>query len=215
MQRLLQKFKTLILVLKGGELGTVLGELRRRLHSADVSYCLRRDLTVPFPAPEAKIPIDVRPLDEADVPTIVAERPRRLPFLEERVPTCYVATTTGDEIAYMQWLLGPESNDRIQKFFGGRFPLLQEDEMLLEYAYGFLAHRGKRVMPCAMAQIAEQADGHGARYVFTFVRIDNIPSLKGCQRSGFIPYQLQTITWRLFRCKVSYELLSEGTPYPF
>ena len=215
MRALLTRLKTLILVLKGGELGAVLGELRRRIYSDDVSYCLRRDMTAPFPAPEARIPVTVRPLAEEDLPAIIAERPRRLPFLEQSVNTCYVAVTQDNSVAYMQWLIGPDGNDRIQTFFGGRLPALKRDEMLLEYAYTFLAYRGQRMMPSAMAKIAERAPDHGARYVLTFVRVDNIPSLKGCQRSGFSPHMLHTITWRFFHYRMACQDLPAGTPYPF
>ena len=41
-----------------------------------------------------------------------------------------------------------------------------------------------------MAQIAERGTDLGARWVITFVTVDNIPSLKGCQRAGFVPYLL-------------------------
>ena len=38
-----------------------------------------------------------------------------------------------------------------------------------------------------MALIAERGGDIGAREVITFVNLENIPSLKGCQRAGFHP----------------------------
>ena len=51
-------------------------------------------------------------------------------------------------------------------------------------------YRGMGIMSAAMARIAERASELGARYVITFVQDSNIPSLKGCQRSGFAPHLL-------------------------
>jgi len=55
-----------------------------------------------------------------------------------------------------------------------------------------------RIMPAAMARIAEHGRDVGARHVMTFVGTDNIPSLKGCKRSGFAPTLLHTETRYLF-----------------
>jgi hypothetical protein len=43
-------------------------------------------------------------------------------------------------------------------------------------------------MSAGMSMIAEKATDLGARYVVTFVGTDNIASLKGCERAGFLPY---------------------------
>jgi len=40
------------------------------------------------------------------------------------------------------------------------------------------------------------------------VDVDNIPSLRGCEKANFFPYQRRTLTWRLFRRDVGFEILS-------
>ncbi|HKP54311.1 MAG TPA: N-acetyltransferase [Chloroflexia bacterium] len=205
----------------------VIEALNSRWSSALRSFGLRRDLHIPFAAPQASIPITVRLLEERDIPSILdidapgigdeerEERKTRLQMLRAGLMTCYVAVTNDDRPCYMQWLIGPEQNDKIQTYFKGIFPGLEPGEALLEGAFTPEAYRGKRIMPCAMAQIAEKAAGLGARWAMTFVTQDNIPSLKGCQRSGFVPYMTREEKWHAFRHHVSFTPLPEGTPYPF
>jgi RimJ/RimL family protein N-acetyltransferase len=142
-------------------------------------------------------------------------RLQRLEFFREGIGQCYVATTHEDEPCYMQWLLAATDNSRIQRYFHGGFPTLAADEAMLEYAFTPEAHQGKGIMPAAMARIAEKAGDLGARRVITFVDVENVPALKGCQRSGFRPYLLRRDLWRLFRRRVSFEPLPAGTGYPF
>ena len=213
-RKLMRCLRTLVFLIRRGEGPALVREMRRRIYSTDASWCLRRDLSVPFEAPAARVPLSLRTLSERDLPAIARELPRRLPFIRAGVPTCYVATDADDQVMYMQWLLGPESNETIRDHFGERLPQLADDEMLLEHAFTLPAYRGQRVMPSAMAQIAERAAERGARWVLTFVRVDNVPSLKGCERAGFEPHMLQTITWRLFRQRIDYQPAPARRPAP-
>lgn len=212
---------------KGGKGQDIVEAMRHRWKSELRSFGLRRDLDVPFAAPEATIPITVRPIEERDIPRILnvdepdisaegrEERMTRLQMLDAGLAMCYVAVTGEDEPCYMQWLIGPEQNEKVQTYFKGIFPWLEAREALLEGAFTPEAFRGKRIMPCAMAQIAERAVEIGARWVVTFVTHDNIPSLKGCQRSGFVPYLTREERWSAFRHQVTFTPLPDGTPYPF
>lgn len=174
----------------------IAGRLETGVHSSVTRYGLRRDLNVAFEKPKAKIPISVRPLVETDLPALLhidssdpnAEREVgwRRAFATKRMKGGYVAVDDRDGTpCYVQWLLGAADNDFIATLRS--FPQLQPDEALLEHAYTPARYRGMRIMPAAMAEIAERAVDFGARYVLTFVAIDNIPSLKGCQRAGFAP----------------------------
>jgi len=203
----------------------IVAKVRRRMHRSVVCYGLRRDLEAPFEVPAASIPITVRPLRQTDVPKIfntdgasaeeMRELMNRMQHLNADIPTCYVAVTADDDPCYLQWLMGPEQNEKIRIYFNGMFPVLKPDEALLENAYTLERYRGKKIMPCAMAQIAAKATEIGARYVITFVEVHNIASLKGCHRAGFSPYTLRTERWRLFRHLVAFTVLPEGASYPF
>ncbi|HEY8565350.1 MAG TPA: GNAT family protein [Beijerinckiaceae bacterium] len=163
-----------------------------------LGYGLRRDLSVPFDNPKAKIPIEVRELVASDVPALFADAPDGHPnerlelawrreVVTKALPTCYVAVDSRNGTpCYVQWLIGAAQNPRLHEI--GRFPQLRNDEALLENAYTPAAYRGLGIMPAAMALIAERAADLGARYVITFVGHDNVPSLKGCERAGFKPY---------------------------
>lgn len=182
-----------------------------RLYEEWLSYGLRRDLSIAFEAPKARIPISIRAFREADIPYLFPsdtsgllreeqlEIAARRAHLSENISTCYVAIDLRNNIpCYAQWLMGPEQNEKIQRFFNGRFPRLSSDEALLENAYTPLEYRGKGIMPTAMALIAERAIEMGCRYVFTFVARDNVPSLKGCTKAGFSPYLIRHDSRLLF-----------------
>ena len=145
----------------------------------------------------------------------VEERLMRILLLQSKIPTCYVAVTPDGRPCYMQWLIGPSENDQVKKFFVDRFPSLVPDVALLEFALTLEAYRGQGIMPCAMAQIAKQAADLGARWVITFVMDDNIPSLKGCKRAGFVPYLTRRERWQLFHRRITFTPLPPGSPYPF
>lgn len=189
--------------LAGTSLAEHVATFRRRVESRlnlglslrTLSYGLRRDLSVPIEHPSAKIPISVRPMRDGDLdlllPADLPEQERmeanwRRGFARNVGSGGFVAVDERDgSPCYMQWLLRPSQNDFIRQL--KTFPLLKEDEALLENAYTPPSHRGLGIMSAAMAMIAERAADFGARYVMTFVGEDNIASLKGCRRAGFSP----------------------------
>ncbi len=201
-------------------------KLKTGLSSDTTSFGLVRDLSVVFPAPEARIPIGVRPLKPEDVPVLfdmtaatsdaeIDNRLQRLSLLEANIPTCYVAVAPDGTPCFTQWLMGPEDNERIGEFFSGGHPQLESDQMLLEHAFTLEAHRGGGVMSSAMWKIVEKAREAGAKQVITFVGVDNTASLKGCKRAGFRPYCFRESRWRFFRRSVTFTPVPPGTLYPF
>jgi hypothetical protein len=197
---------------------------RKPFRSELIALGLRRDLDVPFPAPAAKIDLTVRPmvdrdreiLFDLDTPGISGEerelRKSRSELAAEGVGTPYVAVTADGEPCYVQWLLRPDENEQLREYFNDIFPRLRPDEALLEGAFTPEAQRGKGIMPCAMAQIAEHGREAGARWVLTFVTETNIPSLKGCQRAGFSPYVRRTERWSGLHRSLTFAPLTEHEP---
>lgn len=214
MHAFLRRLRGVLRLVMGGELGAARHRIRAALWSDSVSVRLERDLEVPFVAPESTILIRLRPIEEADLSTLLdfraddvssaerVDRERRARLVDARLPTAYVAVTEENAPCYVQWLVGAEQNDRIQQVWNGEFPPLAADEALLEGAFTPEAFRGRRIMPAAMARIAEAATELGARRVITFVTEDNIPSLKGCARAGFAPASARLIRRRFFRSLV-------------
>ena len=179
-------------------------ELVRRLakliYSTSGYYVLRRDLTVPLvPRPVAKVPISVRPLEPRDMPQIIAESPSGLllGILRTGLPQCYVALTKTQEVCFLQWLITVEQRERIRSVRFREMHAFNDDTVMLEFSYTFKRYRGLGIMAPAVAWVAEQ--DHRARWAVTYVDRTNIPSLRGCRRAGFYPYQVTCDRWRLFR----------------
>jgi hypothetical protein len=209
MQSYYGHFQRFLLVVRSGKLVRLAQELVKRVFSNSESYLLRRDLTVPFHAACAKQPIEVRPIRDSDIPVILAARPGRLLILRANIPTCFLAVTANGEICYMQWLVGQSDLDRFRPFFDGELHGLRKDEVLLEFAYTFEQFRGQKIMPAAMATIAEKGLLSGARYAVTYVQKDNIAALKGCAAAGFAPYLIRNERWRIFSFKESFRSLPD------
>jgi hypothetical protein len=214
-------------MLAQGDLNSIARIIRIRSKSMVQSYGLIRDLSEPFKTPSPKIPISVRPIRAKDIP-IIFERPVsgikaedilarkvRMRLLKANIGTCYVALTQEDLPCYVQWRFTSEQNEMVRAFFGGVHPPIKEDEKILENAFTLESYRIIGVMSCAMSQIAETGVDIGVRWVWTFVDIDNIPSLKGCTGAGFQSAMIQRIQWRLFRRKVIFESLLKGVRSPW
>lgn len=209
-----------------GQAGKIPGVVRHKCWSRTVSFGLRRDLTIPFTAPAAAIPIQVRPATERDYQVLFdANEPgvpleeqheRRDRWLEVQAGMLknFVAVTDDDQPCYFQSLLYPNRNDWLRDVWREDFPQLQPHQVLMEGALTPTRFRGRKIMPSAMARIAEAAATDTATEAITFVDSANIPSLKGCVRAGFTPYCHRVVTWRLFRKTVAYPTIPPTTPIP-
>jgi hypothetical protein len=206
-----------------GNLKKALWAIRYRMASESTSLGLRRDLTIPFTGPSAKIPFIVRPLSPADdlttldprQPGISSEemfwRLAQQRLLQSGLRTCYVAIGPDGKPCFMQWVILPSDNERLRATFGNLYPTLAPDEALLEGAFTPDTSRGLGVMSAAMAEIAGRAAQNGARWVITFVDESNVASVKGCLRAGFAPYVKRHEKFRFFRRQVIFAgLPSEG-----
>jgi hypothetical protein len=183
--------------------------MAKRLWSTRQAIGFRRDLAQPFAAPAATIPIDIVELGPDELPGMldptlasaseldILECASRRALWARHFGRCFVATAPDGQACFVQWLFDQRDNGALARHFGDSFPPLQRDETLLEGAYTPAAFRGLRIMPAAMARIAAHAADTGARFVHTFVGIENLPSLKGCVRAGFAPHQWRTQRLRL------------------
>lgn len=226
MDGVIAKASTVGFLLRHGCRREILDMFRRFWHS-DTSYLgLRRDLSVPFSAPAAKVPVTIRELRHGDAGALLDTSDPSLP-MDERVlrlwqrkivdadiKTCFVAVTADGRICYMQWMIGQGDLQRAQAFYGNQFPTIGPDQAILEGAFTPIEFRGQGIMPSAMALISEEAARRGIRTVITFVAEDNIPALKGCQRAGYRPYMKRVRSWRQFRRSFSSTELPAGTAYP-
>jgi hypothetical protein len=191
-------------LIKKGEIKFIISGISKRIISKNEAFGLRRDLNLEFKNPDALIDITIRPYRPEDQEFFRMDL-QNDGLIEKKIPDCYVVTNSENIPCYRQWLMGPKQNTKIKEFWGKLFPVLKEDEALLESAFTLPDFRGKRIMPAAMARIAEKGNDLGVRWVITFVGIDNVPSLKGCQRSGFYPYILRKEKLFMFKRTVTFE----------
>ncbi|PCI11376.1 MAG: GNAT family N-acetyltransferase [Flavobacteriaceae bacterium] len=199
----MKRISTIIHLLLKGEFKFIFKGIRKRLYSEINSFGLKRDLNINFKSPKALIDITIRCSKTTDDSHFEQEYSNS-GLTEENILNCYVAVNKKESPCYRQWLMGSSQNSKIQSFFNNLFPVLKEDEALLEGAFTLPEFRGKRIMPAAMSIISEKGNGIGARYIITFVNINNIPSLKGCKRSGFSPYILRKEKWFFFKRNITY-----------
>lgn len=216
-----RKAKTAIDLIRHARFGVALDGIKSQMYSDTRAFGLRRDLTKPFQAPSAKIPITIRRLTEKDVQSFrydtdqdvtqagVYQRTSRIGLMERGIGAGYAAVDSEDRIGYVQWMFLPRDNEALQSFFEGVFPPLAPGYALLEGAFTFEAFRGLGIMSSAMALIAKKAADEGVRYVTTFVTVDNIPSMKGCERAGFSPYCVRTERHRFFTLNVDFANIAE------
>ena len=193
---------------------------RQRLHSRRVLIGIRRDLSVPFAVPPAKVPLVVRQLRPDDDLSFIAAVPGLAPraaqaraaqrwFLSSDLPTCWVAVDPDGTVCFMTWLLTARDNPRIRALWGGLFPELQPDEALFDGVYTAESHRGLGIMPDAGTRVVEQARDFGVRYVMGFIGEENVASRKAGEKAGWVPFAKREESWFLFRRRIRSLPLSE------
>ena len=222
MSNLLRKHKSAFSLLRTGQVASYLYEVRKQVWSEQRVYELRRDLSRPVSLPPASLPIALRPFQEDDWKSfagpeglwhrLTTPRPdeaSRTNFIKAGFPMCYVAVDGDGVPCFIQWLFPSLINDKVEEFRKGYHPPLSDDEVLMEGAFVPDRFRGKRIMACAMSQVAEKAAETGARWAITFVEAWNIASLRGCVACGFQPHAQKKIIWRGFKPMIAFSLLEE------
>jgi len=195
-------------LIKKGELKFMINGILKRILSTNKAFGLKRDLNITFQNPEAQMIINVRPFVAKDNEHFVMDL-QNDGLVDFDIPNCYVATTTEDIPCFRQWLIGPKQKKSIKEFWGEAFPVLQDDELLLEGGFTVPSYRRMGIMPSAIAKIVDRRPNLNMRWVITFVGIENIASLKGIARSGFEPYVLRTEKWFLFKRSVTFHEIPE------
>lgn len=117
------------------------------------------------------------------------------------VRTLYVADADDGRPIYAQWLVHQPDQWRLEAETPEAHDALADDEVLLEGAYTFVAFRGAGAMADGMWQLLRIARDEGSAAAITYVRDDNIPSLRGCARVGFVLDHVRVNSTRLGRGK--------------
>jgi RimJ/RimL family protein N-acetyltransferase len=210
-------FATVAGMVARGESHELTKRLINRLYANQTSLILRCNLRERSRSMTSKVPLNLRQVSEKDVPSIIKERPRRLPMLLEKVPTCYLALTNDGQPAYMNWVADRADWQRFRSHFTGNLHReLQNDECLFEFAYTFEKFRGLGVMSAALTMIIARLveERPHLRWGYTYILDNNIPSLKGCRNAGFRPYMQRREYWRAMHLKQAF-CLDQENRFPF
>ncbi|NNE32915.1 MAG: hypothetical protein HKN40_11155 [Winogradskyella sp.] len=199
----------IINLIKKGEFKFIVKGVSKRVFSETKTFGLKRDLRMHFNAIDPKINIRIRLYRDEDKAYFIKDLQNH-GLIEKNIPKCYVATTDKNLPCFRQWLIISEYRDAVQDFWGPIFPILKEDEILLEGGFTIPTMRNKGIMSTAIPEILEIEKPVDKRYVITFVGVNNIPSLKGIHRSGFVPYILRIEKWCLFNRRVIFKEIPEN-----
>ena len=224
-RRTWQRAREAIRLLRAGSAPVLWRAIALRFRSRTVALGLRRDLSAPHCTPPPRVAVEVRPVRPGDDLSLLDVGPgtsraeaairvslRRL--LQLGLPTCWVSAAPGGPVCHTQWLILSADDAAIHREWGDLFPALHRDEALAEGAYVAEAVRGRGLMANGVEQVALAARRFGARYLVTFVGVENTPSLKACRRAGLVPYLERVEAWHLFRRRVTFRPLPEGADYP-
>lgn len=215
----LDKFSLIKKIFFSRRIVFVLKEMRRRLYSDDYFYALRCELKDSKETFHNKY-IRLRNLKENDIPKLLnlnspdisysdfKDHLIRLLMIKADIEQCLVAVNSTDEPYHLLWVIKSSENTKVHAFFKGGFPILKDDEVLLEGLFTHEAYRNKGIMRDVLSKIIEMGEELNARWAIAFVRKSNSPSLKGFKRTGFVPYMLRHDRWRLFIRKSVYTQLN-------
>ncbi|MBT8264929.1 MAG: GNAT family N-acetyltransferase [Bacteroidia bacterium] len=153
--------------------------------------------------------LKIRYFNTDDIDTL-DEGHRHLRLVKEGIPQCYIGEMADHTPCYRQWLIGFEQNEQLKNYFGDLFPSLKKGEALVEGIFTKPEFRGKGIMPYALDLVNKEAMKLGYSKILVYVDRSNIPSLKGCYRAGFIPFQTRYETWFLFRRTTSFRPISKS-----
>lgn len=98
----------------------------------------------------------------------------------------YIARTTDtNELCFVQGIIQPEDNKLIDGDLRNWFQKLKEGEALLEGAYTFEKYRGNRLCDSVANDIFEIYRKLGFKRIITYVKSDNVASLRAAEKTGF------------------------------
>ena len=208
-------------LLRKKQYSLILDELRHRTFSVSKFIGFQRDLYTPLEISDTNLKLNIRPIKKSDYAKLlnfthqtskqgIKYRLVGKLWLMSNIKTCYVTETEDKVPCHMQWMIGPEENDRLSLFTGGGLPPIGDNEVLLENAFTTEAYRRMRIEVWTVKQLLEKAVDIGARRAVLFVRDTNTITQKIVKGLGFVPY-LKKSDFRLpFFRKITFQEILKG-----
>jgi RimJ/RimL family protein N-acetyltransferase len=182
------------LLLKIGGIRAFFTQLRRQIYSRDILFGLEKNLDANDVRVSSSLPCSWQKASEKDMEELLArakaeskesihELIERKWFYESGFRDCYVARTadTG-ELCFGAWLISANDSNLVNRGFKGRLPHLEEGELLLENCYTFEKYRGNSIMPSVLVELWELARSRGFKRLITYVRQDNVASMRAFEK---------------------------------
>jgi len=105
---------------------------------------------------------------------------------------------------FMQYLVLPDENGRLDEIFGGRFEQLGPDEGLLEFMFVLEPARNTFVLSWGLMRMIDRARADGVAKLITYVPAERPSMLRFFRRAGFEPFCRTTERRTFFRRYVSF-----------
>ena len=93
------------------------------------------------------------------------------------------------EVGHISWLFASPGRGRRL-----RLVRLGPGDVELDGAFTFRTFRGKSLLTVVEREMLRDAKRDGARFAYTHVEEDNIASIKGVLKTGFVPYRIVTFS---------------------
>lgn len=204
-----KKIALVINLIKEGKLKSILNKIAVRFYSEQVSIGFKIDLSEDLKRPRTLIPITVRPWKEEDTEYFSMDDSNN--GLINQLKTCYTITNKEGIPCFRCWAIDASQNEKLRNIWGDTFPVLNEDEVLLESGYTIPKFRGMGIHPAAMILVPEKCKEFGAKFSISFVYVEAINSLRTFRYTGYTPYLLRKEKWFMLKKSVTYGEIPEET----
>jgi hypothetical protein len=221
----MRNLRRAIIYLRSGSFRLLAEAVVRRLFSNDTHVGLRLPTATEFRTPRPALSLELRPIEAKDWEIFEADFSARdedardmmnaLLLYRAGVETCVVAVMNGGQPGYMQFVIGPSENAKLEDVYGDLIPPLADGEEFLEGAYSARKYRGRGLMLHVIPLLAEEAQARGVHSFVSYPSVGDLPILRACKWCGFVPFVVRRESYRFFRRRVRFMPLPEGSPYPF
>lgn len=168
------------------------------LHTATVNhfFILHANLSSKKFIKNVRINYYLNKVDEKDIDEITSQMKTfsandkkeiivRLFFYLSGFKNCYIARSIKGEIMYMQWIIYPNENEIIERFYLNRFKLLKKNQILLENAFTFPRYRGLGLFAAVTSDLLQKSKDEGYKGAIAYIRKNALDSLNEFFKQGF------------------------------
>jgi hypothetical protein len=207
-------------LLRKRQYSLIIDEIWHRVFSSSRFIGFQRDPQSPLVIPDVKLNLNIRPIQTSDYEKLLdfthqtSRHDIKYMLVEKAwlmtgMKTCYVTETEDKTPCHLQWMIGPEENNRLSKFIGDSLPRISDKEVLLENAFTTEAYRRRGIEMWTVKQLLKKATARGAERVILFIRDTNTVTQKIVQRLGFVPYLEKMDRRFLFFRKINFQPISK------